>query len=194
MNKTIIYITLSCLFITLSCKQKEKTYTISIPDNTLLSMIFSGQYSNGGFTVIAPETEISHITPDKINKDYIIKNFAHNGYKVEQLMELLFIHNENPTLLTLESSPENGYLIDYDESYKKYFQANGGGWQQWYIDHPNANGYTSVSLPVYDPESGFVMIYKGTQTHNRSGSGWIHLYKYLDGKLEYLTGIILWKS
>jgi hypothetical protein len=96
--------------------------------------------------------------------------------------------------LTIESSVKDGYLIDFDKKYEKYFEKGGGGWDKWYKENPKAHGSTTVSLPVYDQKAGLVLVYMGTQSHWLAGSGWVILYRYQNGELKELNRAIMYIS
>jgi hypothetical protein len=83
------------------------------------------------------------------------------GLKYYGLVEKFFEKNKKSSRLSLKSDRSKGYVIDYDGRFRRYFEKDGGGWEPWYKENPNAHGMTSVSLPVFDENSGIVMVYKG---------------------------------
>jgi hypothetical protein len=168
-------------------------------DNKILALALIRSYKDGGYTVIAPETSLSHLNPKDIKeiqqtKDYILNNIEIEGYNLSKLLDLFFERNAIPARLSIKSSLENGYLVDYDRLYDHYFDKNGGGWEQWYREHPKAHGLTTVSLPAYDPENKIVVLYMDNQSHWLMGAGYIIIYRYDLGILKELKRLMLWIS
>ncbi len=196
MSKRLIIILMVCLLLGPSCatvKEKE------VDNDLLLSLVLHQSYDDGGYTVVAPQTGISHLHTDDPKeveqaKRYIHEKIKIDGYDIGMLVDLLFERNRQPVSLSLKSSPKDGYLIDYDGRYAKYFEEGGGSWEQWYKENPKAHGWTSVSLPAYDEKSNVLLIYLGTQSHWLAGGGWIIAYKYEKGKLKELGRVMLWVS
>jgi len=85
-------------------------------------------------------------------------------------------------------------VIDYDGKFANYFKEDGGGWEKWYKENPKAHGITTVSLPAYDPKTGLVLLYMGTQVHWLAGSGRVILYSYEKGELKELKRLEMWIS
>lgn len=168
-------------------------------ENTILALVLKRPYADGGYTVVCPEARLFHMDVDdseqvKQSKKYIREHLQTNGVDVARLVDRLFERNKQPVRLSIKSSPEDGYIVDYDGKYQKYFEKDGGAWERWYKKNPNAHGSTTVSLPVYDEKSGLVLVYKGTQMHWLAGAGWIILYKYEKGELKELKKVMMWIS
>lgn len=170
-----------------------------LDDNSILSLVLTRSYDDGGFTVVASETALSHgnlndPTEAKGTKGYLLKNIKIEGCDVSALIDRLIERNKKSVRLTLKSSPEKGYAVDYEGKYKRYFEKDGGGWEKWYKENPRAHGLTEVSLPVYDPKSDIVLVYVGTQGHWLAGSGFVIAYRYEDSKLVELCRVMMWIS
>ena len=168
-------------------------------DTVLLSLILQRRYEDGGFTVVAPTTTLSPLSLDNAHDlakltHYVKDTLKTSGATIDELLKNLIEKNKRPVKLQLKSSPRHGYVIDYDGTYEKYFEDEGGGWAQWYEENPKAHGWTRVSLPAYDERSGLVLVCKGTQAHWLAGSGFLILYKYSDGTLEVRGRVLLWIS
>jgi hypothetical protein len=168
-------------------------------ETTILTLILKEAYSDGGYTVVNAQTGFSHSQSDNAaeiekSKNDISQRLQTNGIVVSTLVDQLFRRNQTPVQLLIKSSPKDGYLIDFEGKYDKYFKKNGGGWEKWYKENPNAHGNTTVSLPVYDKKTGLVVVYKGTQSHGLDGAGWIILYRYEQGILKELNRVMLWIS
>jgi hypothetical protein len=168
-------------------------------ENKILCLVLKRPFADGGYTVVDPETRLSHLEGDdakeiRQSKRYIAAHLQTNGIVVTKLVDQLFERNKKPGRLTIKSSLTDGYVIDFDGKYAKYFEKGGGGWEQWYKENPKAHGNTTVSLPVYDPRTGLVLVYTGTQSHWLAGSGWVILYRYENGGLKEINRVMMWIS
>jgi hypothetical protein len=168
-------------------------------ESTILTLMLKRAYPDGGYTVVAPETRLSHIDgldskETKQSVKYITEHLRTNGVDVARLVDRLFERNKKTVRLSIKSSPKDGFVVDYDGIYEKYFKKDGGGWDKWYKENPKAHGSTTVSLPVYDQKSGLVLVYTGTQAHWLAGSGWVILYRYEKGELKELNKVMMWIS
>lgn len=158
--------------------------------NEILAQVLHQPNEDGAFTVVEPMTAC-HILPEDIRKSPRGRKHLQRslGQSILPLFDELIRKNKEAVRLSLKSSPEDGYLIDYDGRFAKYFDQEGGGWEKWYEDNPQAHGSTRVSLPVYDQDTRLVLIYVVTARHWLSGSGYLILYKYEDGKLKELNRV-----
>ena len=172
----------------------------SITDNDLLAQVLQRHYQDGGYTVVDPKTSLdlgfTGETPAETanTKELIRRAFGVKGCDVGPLLDMLLEKNKTQVSLSLVSSPGDGYLVEYDGRFQKHFAKDGGGWEAWYRDNPTAHGHTRVSLPVYDANTGMVLVYIGTQTHWLAGAGYLVAYKLVDGHVVELCRIMLWIS
>lgn len=162
---------------------------------TLLKQVFG----NGSYTVISPETCISQVDVEnrkelEKTKKYIVKNLKIRKYNSAELVKALFAYNTKPGRLSLKSSEKDGYLVDYEGAYAKYFEENGGGWEKLRKDHPSANGMTTLSIPAFDKKHNIFLLYIGTQYDYLAGSGNIVAFKVENGKIRELSRVMLWIS
>lgn len=170
-----------------------------IDDNTLIALALSGSYEDGGYTVVDPMTNANCLSMNdpqsaKQSKEFIRKRMRFKEHDLTNLIDLLFERNKTPVRLTLASSPKDGFVIDYEGTYEKYFERDGGGWDKWYKENPKAHGFTRISLPAYDLESKLMLICTETQLDWEMGSGWLILYRFENGRLKELTRVLLWMS
>jgi hypothetical protein len=168
-------------------------------ENAVLSLVLEGEFEDGGYAVVDPKTRLgiynfSDTKQIAEAKQDIRTEIAIAEHDVSALVDQLFEKNAEPTTLTLPSAPDKGYLIDKDGHFQKYFLKDGGGWERWYEENPQAHGSTTVSRPAIDQANGLVLVYTGTQFDWEAGSGWIILYEYKDGKLKELNKVMLWIS
>lgn len=167
-------------------------------DNVILEKVLQRRYDDGGFTVIAPMTDVAFLArkePEASKmKEYVKERIKLEGYDLGPLLDKLLEKNRVANRLSIESHPERGYLVDYDGQFNKYFEKDGGGWKAWYKHHPKAHGHTGVSLPAYDEKHGIVLIYIGTQSDWLAGAGFLVAYRYENGNLKELARVMLWIS
>jgi hypothetical protein len=188
------------LSLVLNRSYEEDRYAVLAPQTGLdHSVIKEPKVQEGGYTVVASQTSLERLLIDESKtfeqtKRYILENIKIDKYDISRLVDLLFERNKIPLRLSLKSSPKDGYIIDYDGKYKKYFEKDGGGWEKLYKENPKADGWITVSLPAYDRKTNIFLVYIGTQRHGLSGSGWVIAYKYKNGKLKELTRVMLWIS
>jgi hypothetical protein len=179
-------------------------------ENTILALVLAQTPSKGEYIVVEPKTERMASMVDAEKKD-ITEHLQTNGIVIKDvtehlqangivmsemsyLLDRLSARNKEAVRMTLKSSAKDGYVIDYDGKYAKYFDGKGGGWERWHKENPQAYGSTSVSLPVYDSKTGLVLVYSGTQYDWEGGEGWIILYKYEKGQLKEINRAMIWVS
>ena len=165
----------------------------------IIALALETSYEDKGYTVVQAQTKLSHIDYTNIedirkSKEYIKKKLKIEGYDITTALNDLFNKNKKPIRLNLKSEPSKGYIIDYENKYRQYFNNDGGGWDKWYKENPKAHGSTTVSRPAYDENNGIVLIYKGTQSHWLAGAGYVVAYKYDGKKLKELGRVLLWIS
>jgi len=123
---------------------------------------------------------------------YIVARFATKGEHIERLVDRLFERNKIPSKHGLISSEEGGYVVDYDESYRNSLYQKQGRWELWYKEFPNARGFAYLSVPVYDEESGLLLIYMGRSSGYLDGFGHVVLYSCEDDTIKELERVALW--
>lgn len=147
------------------------------------------------YTVVYSDTSMPFI--DIVKKTSTIKEFSDKyGYDFTNLLNRLVEINQESTRLNVDSSVHDGYYIDYDGVFSRYVTNDEySGWLRLQMFHPQVWGFSSISLPAYDSESGYVLIYVGNRmnsiTHYSSG-GDIAIYRYIDGELTFLDYMIMW--
>jgi hypothetical protein len=129
-------------------------------------------------------------------KEWILKRFAELGYELSSLVESLFERNATPVEMNIPSSPENGYIIDYDGKYVGYFKNAEiyTAWDNLINDYPEVYALVDISMPVYDPDTGIVIIFTAIQYAPLAGAGWIIAYSYDGNALIEITRLQLWIS
>jgi hypothetical protein len=172
---------------------------ITEQEAAILALVLRQPYTGTGYTVVSAETKIAHVDFGKAaeveqSKKYVRERFEADNIDAAKLIDRLFDRNKKSVRLTIKSSPEDGYVVDRDGKFARYFKGDGGGWEQWRHENPIARSSTTVSLPVHDEKSGLVMVYVGTQKDWLVGSGWIILYKYEKGQLRQVAKVMMWIS
>jgi hypothetical protein len=221
MNKLIYFILSACLITGLltpacsSCKPAVSNTSITNSSTTttgftaddnyleqanqILSLLLKSHDSNGDYTVVSPETStgVDWFDTAEEAKNYIIDTatrFNTLTYDFTNLANQLYEINLKYKYLTLQSSTKDGYYVDYDGKFSQYFEKDGGGWEQWHQEHPEAHGSTSISIPAYAPKTGYILIYMGTQYDWLMGSGGLYVFKYIHGKLTEIDHSQMWVS
>ena len=170
----------------------------SLDDNTFLAMVLTNPSENGGYTVLKPVSalRVSLNVPEDVERvrKYILERIKVPDCDMGPLVDLFFQRNKMPAKLTLASSQRNGYIVDYDGRYAKYFEKDGGGWARWRKENPWALSRTEVSLPAYDPKAHIVLVYIGTDVGPLAGSGHVVAYRYESGGLKEIGRAMLWVS
>ncbi len=125
---------------------------------------------------------------------WIKKRFQSKGYNFDELLDLLVERNQNSATLSINLPSDYGYIFDDSDQFDKYFEEGGGNWTKLREEHPRFFGFKTISLPVFDPASKTGLIYTELTTGFLSGSGMISAFRYDQGEITHLDGIILFKK
>lgn len=141
--------------------------------NQILTLIFEEYGAKRNVSRVNPITTLGPcrgITEEE-QKTHILsyaKHFNIDTHDYSNLVNLYFeLNYMKSTRLSIKSSYD--YYIDYDNIYTGDY-----------------DGRLNVSLPAYDPQSGYVLVYKGAIYGPTDGFGALYLYKYTDGQLILL--------
>ena len=159
-------------------------------ENQILALALTDRFKGSDYTVIKPDTNLTLVKAATIKE-----RLAQSGRDYTNLITRFFETNQNTVRLSVSSSIKNGFYIDYEGKFARYFENGGGGWLRLNIFHPQVSSYTKVSFPAYDPETGYVLLYirRTFNTHSHpGGDGILYVYQYADGKLTLLDFIPLW--
>jgi hypothetical protein len=171
-----------------------------LDDNTILSLILTSPFADGGYTVVSPRTSLDGLGTTQYAQTsfggigYIRAYLRVRDYDLTGLIDILAERNKESTPLTIASSIRQGYYIDYENKFSRYFEKGGGGWEQLRAENPWAHGMTTISLPAYDPKTGIILVYIGTQWDWTTGEGRIYAFQYRNGVLKELKSVELWIS
>jgi len=192
-------IAIVALWVTLFSCGYIKANHVERGEEELIAQILRLDSGDGKYTVLAPDTGLGlGILNDKnlieLNKTGIKKSLKIPGYDPSDLVDALFAYNAKSTRLSLPSSIADGYVVDRDRKYERYFKKNGGGWERLRKENPKAQGHTTVSIPVIDKEHNIVLIYIGAQKDWLEGVGYVIAYRNENGKLLDLGRVQLWAS
>lgn len=150
--------------------EEDKIMTLIISDKP-----YSPKY-DCSYNVVYPETWFPYLISDTNLKEY----FNERGYDLDNLVDRLFEINQEPVWLTLKSSPEKGYYINYDGKFDGY------GWFRLHLLRPHAAAKVHVSMPAYDAETGYVLVCESNYSAGDAGMIALLFYKYEDGKLTLI--------
>jgi len=102
--------------------------------------------------------------------------------------------NSSPVVLDeIQDTP--AFKIDrsnsiYDKYIKNRHSFNNLTWeQQLRADLPNCIGMGSISRPGYDPKTGLIFVYLGLHEDHLCGRTYYYIYKYLNGKIEFVESM-----
>jgi len=168
-------------------------------EGAVLALALQRSYREGGFAVVSPNTDVSELGDGSSNKiedckKFVLKELQTNDPDIVNLVDKFFERNKKTIRLSIKSSPLEGYIIDRDRTFEKYFEKDGGGWSKWHTENPKARNSTKVSLPAYDAKSGFVLLYVSIVADSLMGSGQMLLYKLEKGDLKFVKRVMLWVS
>ena len=177
-------------------------------ENEILSKFLTWTNEGGYYVIVDAETEIFLHQDHAENyrelesmRDWKIEWFSSFGYDISDLYDKFLELNKSSQQLTLKSSVEEGYYVDYDGKFNQYLNelSDEVEWGEsfWYtmkIYFPRFAGFYDVSMPAYDPDTGYVLIYDGYQAGAVLGWGRLNLLKYEDGELTEIIYNELWIS
>ncbi|MFA5339397.1 MAG: hypothetical protein WC317_04500 [Candidatus Omnitrophota bacterium] len=196
MKKIIISLILCCAIMPLAWPEIRQDVKKNC---NLLGLILAQNHEEDLYVIVEPKTGLGHLdinNKEEINqaREYIKKGLIIQGYDISALLDALFELNRESISLEIESDMQQGYVIDRDSHFMKYFDKNGGEWKKLYQENPKAYGITTVSIPAYDEKSNIILVYVGTQAESLTGAGWIIAYRIEDKKLTELGRVMLWIS
>ncbi len=176
-------------------------------ENAILALIireyhdsFSIRLYGKTLYVVSPKTIYWEMTkPHEIEslKKYIKDNLPFK-YATYKLVDRFFERNMQPVQLTMKSSPEDGYVIDYDGKYERYCRKKKGNIRSPLSSDCEKNGEAiwtwRVSMPAYDLKAGYVLIYMACHVNPLFGHGFLVLYRYENGKIKRVQEVMIWSS
>jgi len=128
-------------------------------------------------------------------KENILWEFNQRGWDFTNLVNQLFELNRKTAIITLNSSPVDGYNFEYEKNFEQYFNKElSKAWEQWHADNPKAYGIAHISIPAYDTQTGYLVVYAFDMSGPVSGRGTVYAYKYTAGQLIKIGSHILWVS
>lgn len=155
--------------------------------------------SDSGYFIVDPTFGAHVFMPDELDRwlrdQRIVGRLSCDECNIRMMLDKLFGSADQQERLTVASSPECGYVVDWDGAFEAYFRKGAGGWEQLYQDHPKARGIVQVSRPIYDPDCGWFLVYIGVSRHWLSGYGRLVAYRIApDSTLVEVNSVGLWIS
>jgi hypothetical protein len=144
------------------------------------------RYEDGKYIVVDANTTYGDFETASVNQ--YLREQQHSDFT--NLLRLLSENNREQHRLAIDSSIENGYYIDHNEIFSRH-NNNTRGYFTTGILHPQVSSFIKVSIPVYEPAAGYVLVYIKTQSNilfKYSGGELIYLYEFSGGKLT-LVGL-----
>jgi len=165
-------------------------------DNRLLALALAQPSDQDRYHVVIPDTSLlleddSGAALDRLH-DQIQGYVQGGGADVKSLLKRLLKRNKYSSRLTLMSSKDNGYVVDYNADFFPFFQGNEGDWKRMYALYPKVVGVKQVSLPAYEKGHDIVLIYVCRRTMPASGSGYIYVYRDNGTSLTPLGSVQTW--
>jgi hypothetical protein len=154
----------------------------------------SSGFKEGDYRVIASTTcsPVRRVQDEAETIAYLKKEFQGRELDLDELIDALIARNRKPEALTVVSDQKKGYVVDTDGVYAAYHKEGGGGWKQWYADHPHALGMLRLSVPVYDKSREILLVHIEVRIGDKSGKGYVCAYEYKQGKLRLLGQVLVW--
>jgi hypothetical protein len=158
----------------------------------------------GRFTLVYHQVSIGFFNyePGDVekNREYIKQRFSGKAEGVAGLVDRFFELNGDNRTLEIKSSLDGGYFIDYDQKYDQFLVDTSNGqyagrnpWAEWVGKNiPDFAGFANLSIPAYDPATGYAVMYGGFTYGGLGGSGDFYLLKYDAGKLTVIYSFQIW--
>ncbi len=181
---SLIFLLLGILFLGVFCCGSPKHVS---EEEIIERFLINNGKTQGYYDIISPQMSLNDESEDNV-----LYYFQQEG--LNALVTRLFSNNEQPTRMNIPSSPDKGYVIDYDGKFESYFEEGGGDWAQLREENPKAGAMVYISTPAYDSRTGLVMIYCGWSGDSFLGEGDILVFKYIFGKLIPINKLLLWIS
>jgi hypothetical protein len=152
-------------------------------ETRILQSLLTDNTESGDYTIVNANATLKPI------REPTLKYFTEHGYEISKLIDRLFEINKPNTLLPLKSNPGKGYVV----SKVNVSMIGTWNWDRWHFFHPHAGCSIELSIPAYDPDTGYILIYSESDCY-WTGSGNLILYKYLDNKIvEVLKmNVLIW--
>jgi hypothetical protein len=169
---------------TLFAKTSPSTNRQITVEEQILDRLLDNTIHDGSYMVLIPKTRGVGFPSDM---------FANSVPNWEKLADRYRELNAQSVILDLNSIPESHkYVVDYENRFDRDLDLY--SWTGWYFFHPHAAGCLEVTLPAYDPVTGYVLIYEGWVNGGLTGYGQYILLNYRDGQFEYISSYPCWVS
>jgi hypothetical protein len=154
------------------------------------------------FNIVSPWTSFDSMEEEgaegrQQRREYLYRDLEFDDDVKQKLIEQFLENNREKQSLQLPAVRGTGFIVDYDGKFNRYFDDDEGGWDALYPDYPNADGYYTVSMPAYDPESSLVLIYCslifglfGADEGLRD----VYVFHYRDHALSLVTWEMIWMT
>jgi hypothetical protein len=193
---------------------KWETQNVPTANNTVENEIvelylsqLSSQMTPGSFIVLNPVTRAAIFTKTESEeakqqrREETLKYFADyydsNHYDISAVYDRYIEVNQNPIVLTIKSSKADGYYIDYNNRLTEFLEGKYPGIEVYmrdFVDFPGYGASFYISMPAYDPVTGYVLMEVDFVGGMTSGGGNLLLFKYENGKLVEIAAKNLWIS
>ena len=168
--------------------------------NQIIPLILTYHRQQGEYCVVNPELGFSfgRYTTLPTGRSYTLEEmydgFLKQGVDVRgQLLNVLT--NYSPIrVMNISSSPEEGYLIDYNHQFLSIFDKYtlSDGWKKFHQLNPFAGTYVTISWPVYSPETKVVLVYYYWANDWTTTGADIIAFEFDGSSLKELARLNLW--
>jgi hypothetical protein len=175
-------------------------------ENEILYVFLGKNVDHGqDYIILRPKLTTTELGNSGWGKKNLTEYFLRNGYDISSLLDKYNTFNYPSNTLALDLTMDNGVFIDYDNSIDDYLQeatdgmCRDGFFGAYFGDfiYPNFQhfaGIHEVSLPAYDPETGYVLLYSSFLLGPVWGEGKLRLFLYDKGELIELLSYQMWVS
>jgi len=166
-------------------------------EDKIIALVLQHENRKDGYSVVIPRTNLGGpggwSEVDR-KKEYLKEDAILTAMVITDLVNQLIAKNKSTVTIGLQSDQKNGYLVDLDDSFQKYWEVSRWNWERMRRERPKARSLTWVSRPAYDQGRGIVVIYLGRLRGDYDGEGYLIAYEYKEGTLKELKRVTLWIS
>jgi len=159
-------------------------------DNEFLAAMLKNDVKQNQYAIVSHDSYMEHSADAVSTIDWLDTEFQYNECEIREMIEALFEKNKKPKRLTLKSSKDDGFVVDYEGKLDCFVEGK-KGFRKWLKENPDVQGYVRISLPVIG-KNGLILIYY--EIHYSDAVGRYDLYQYKDKQLKYLTSQVSWTA
>jgi hypothetical protein len=146
------------------------------------------------FWFVEQKTKIYLASDDKEHVRKKLISYINELVKADKsaLVDEFFKANETEVDISPLPQKYPDLRIVSDDKISEYFSKEGGGWDELYRNNPAACGIVNVSIPVFEPSTGIILVYEARKRDLLFGRGSIKVYKVEKEKLQLIGEYNFW--